>query len=404
MILAHQQQPRTNHSSGILDVLEDLKEKAEEQLADLRKAEVNTRHNYDMLKQSLEDQIAADTKAMEEQKAAKAGSEQARATAEGNLAETVKMLADGNGALQTVRGDCLTTAADHEATVAGRKEELGVIAQAKKILVDSTSGAVSQSYSLFQAVSLRSKSDLANVEVVTLVKKLAKKHHSAALAQLASRIAAVERFGAAAGEDPFAKIKGLISDMIAKLQSEASSEATEKAYCDEQMAKTEEKKAELDEDIAKLTSKIDKAAAASAGLKEDVARLQNELSALAKSQAEMDKIRRETHADYAQAKSDLEQGLTGVRKALGLLRDYYGSGSAAMLQSSQDVAAMMQQPAAPEHHEAATGAGGSIIGILEVCESDFAKNLATEEAEEADAQSEYDKTTQENEVTRTLKA
>merc|ERR1719150_2932096 len=64
---------------------------------------------------------------------------------------------------------------------------------------------------------------------------------------------------------------------------------------------------------------------------------------------------------------------------------------------------MMQQPAAPEHHEAATGAGGSIIGILEVVESDFAKNLATEEAEEADAQSEYEKTTQENEVTRTLK-
>merc|ERR1719282_1982324 len=64
---------------------------------------------------------------------------------------------------------------------------------------------------------------------------------------------------------------------------------------------------------------------------------------------------------------------------------------------------MMQQPAAPEHHESATGAGGSIIGILEVVESDFAKNLATEEAEEADAQSEYEKTTQENEVTRTMK-
>merc|ERR1719150_1101094 len=64
---------------------------------------------------------------------------------------------------------------------------------------------------------------------------------------------------------------------------------------------------------------------------------------------------------------------------------------------------MMQQPAAPEHHEAATGAGGSIIGILEVVESDFAKNLAAEEAEESDAQSEYEKITQENEVTKTTK-
>ena len=36
------------HSGGILDVLEDMKEKAEGQLADLRKAETNNKHNYEM--------------------------------------------------------------------------------------------------------------------------------------------------------------------------------------------------------------------------------------------------------------------------------------------------------------------------------------------------------------------
>merc|ERR1712050_2799 len=54
-------------------------------------------------------------------------------------------------------------------------------------------------------------------------------------------------------------------------------------------------------------------------------------------------------------------------------------------------------------HSKSAGAGGSIIDILEVVESDFAINLAKEEAEEADAQSEYDKVTQENAVTKTLK-
>lgn len=101
----------------------------------------------------------------------------------------------------------------------------------------------------------------------------------------------------------------------------------------------------------------------------DVKQFQSELAALTKSQAEMDKIRYETHADYVTAKAELEQGLEGVRKALSILRDYYGSG-AAMLQDSAE------QPAPPQKFSKAGGVGTSIIGILEVVESDFAKSLA----------------------------
>jgi len=215
---------------------------------------------------------------------------------------------------------------------------------------------------------------------------------AAALAQLASRIGVVMRYGGKNGDDPFAKVKGLISDMIAKLEKEAESEATEKAYCDEQMAKTEAKKQDLDSTIAKLTSKIDQSAARSAALKEEVVELEKELAALAKMQAEMDVIRQEQHADYTVAKADLEQGLAGVRKALSLLRDYYGS-----------AAALLQQPAKPETFEKASGAGGSIIDILEVCESDFATNLAKEESEEADSAENYEKTTQENKISTATK-
>ena len=52
----------TSQSGGIIDVLEDMKEKAESQLAELRKAEESSQRNYAMLKQSLEAQIAFDEK------------------------------------------------------------------------------------------------------------------------------------------------------------------------------------------------------------------------------------------------------------------------------------------------------------------------------------------------------
>merc|ERR1719327_1891359 len=72
-----------------------------------------------------------------------------------------------------------------------------------------------------------------------------------------------------------------------------------------------------------------------------------------------------------------------------------------MIQNDAQLSSFMQQPAKPAAHGKASGAGGSIINILEVCESDFATNLVKEEAEEADAQSEYEKTTQENKITKT---
>jgi len=182
---------------------------------------------------------------------------------------------------------------------------------------------------------------------------------------------------------------------------EAAEEASFKAYCDEEIAKTDQKKDELNTDIKKLTGKIDQASAMSESLKEDVAELQKELLDLAESQAQMDKAREEENAAYTTAKADLEEGLTGVQGALKVLRDYYGGGDAAFLQANTD--SFMKQPSPPAGHDKAAGAGGAIIDILEVCESDLSKNLAEIETEEATAQSMYDKTTQENKVTRATK-
>jgi len=382
-------------SGSIVDVLEDMKDKADSELDELRKAEGNAKHNFNMLKQSLEDQIGADTTDLDQEKSSKAGAEEGKATAEGDLTITTKELADVTAELATASSNCMQTAADHEATVTARTEELGVIAQAKKIVQDATGGAEAQSYSLLQ---ISSRSDLKKSEVITVIKNLARTHHSAALAQLASRVDAVVRYGGAGGEDVFGKIKGMIGDMIGKLEKEAEEDATEKAYCDEEMAKTEAKQTDLEGDIAKLSAKIDKAAATSAKRKEEVKELQAELASLAKEQAQLDSIRSEENADYRVAKTDLEAGINGVQKALTVLRDYYGGASFV-----QGDFSMMQQPAMPEKHAAASGAGGSIISLLEVCESDFSSNLAKEETQEADAASEYDKVTQENKVSKTMK-
>merc|ERR1719420_484153 len=317
-------------SGGIVDVLNDLLADAEGQLEDARKAESNLQNNYEMLKLELEDAIKFGGQEMDKTKKQIAANEETKAEAEGELEVTNKDLAEDMNQLAATHQECMTKATDFEAETASRGEELKVIAQAKKIIIEATGGAAAQTYSFLQLTSstrLRTRADLANFEAVKYVQKLSETMHSAALAQLANRMSAAARMGAAEGEDPFAKVKGLISDMIEALLKEAAEDAAHKGWCDKETSETKAKKEELTDEIDALTTKIDKMSADSAKLKEEVAILSKELADLAKAQAEMDKIREEENTAYVKNKAEMEQGLEGIKLALKVLREYYAKGS-----------------------------------------------------------------------------
>merc|ERR1719428_1831706 len=91
-----------SHSGGILDVLADMKEKAEAELSDLRKAETNAKQNFNMLKGSLEGEIGAAEHEKTQTETEKAEATELKAVSEGDLAVTEKDLADAQKALQVV--------------------------------------------------------------------------------------------------------------------------------------------------------------------------------------------------------------------------------------------------------------------------------------------------------------
>merc|ERR1719213_1160865 len=186
------------------------------------------------------------------------------------------------------------------------------------------------------------------------------------------------------GADIFAKVKGLIADMIEKLLKEAEEDATEKAFCHKEMAETNQKKADKEAAIEKLSTKIDSMTAKSAKLKEQVAELEKQLAALAKAQAEMDTLRAEEKGAFDANSAEMKKGIEGVQLALKVLNDYYAK--------------------ADKAHSSADGAGGGIIGLLEVCESDFTKGLAEMTATEEAAVAEYEQLTKENEIEKATKS
>jgi len=363
-------------SGGITDVLNNLLEKANAELEGARSKETGDLNNYEMLKQSLDDQIKFATKEMEEAKKSKAESEETKATAEGDLGVTSADLADDLSTLGSLHHDCMTKANEFETETKSRGEELKALATAKKIVIEATSLAQTS----FLQISTRS--DLVKFEAVRFVRDLGKKQHSTALAQLASRMASAIRFGGGNKADVFGKIKVLVTDMITKMEAEAEADATEKGFCDKELAETNAKKDDKTGEIEKLTAKIDKMTSKSKILGTEVAALQEQLGALTKSQAEMDKIRQEEKADFAASEAELSKGLAGIQTALKVLNDYYSKAA---------------------DHGSAGGSSTGIIGLLEVCESDFSKELAEITEAESSAQHSYDAETKENEITKVTK-
>merc|ERR1719183_664536 len=175
----------------------------------------------------------------------------------------------------------------------------------------------------------------------------------------------------------------LITDMIEKLEAEAEADATKKAYCDKELAETNQKKDDKTAEIEKLTAKIEQQTAQSAKLKEEVATLESELAALVREQAEMDKIRAEEKAQWEVNSAEMEKGLNGIKLALKVLNEYYAK--------------------ADKAHDSGDGASTGIIGLLEVAESDFSKGLTEMNAAEETAQNTYEQESKENEIEKTTK-
>jgi len=370
-----------SQSGGVMDTLNKLLEEAQGQLDEARNKETANIQAFQMLKQGLEDEVKFGNKEMDEAKQSRSASAEAKAVAEGDLDVTSKDLAEDIKTLQELHHNCMTKANDFEAEVKSRGEELKALATAKKIIKETTGGADDQSYGLDQESFLQMPEG--ETKAVRFIRQLAKHQKSTALAQLASRMASTIRFSSGSQEDIFAKVKDLIRNMIEKLEAEAEADATKKAYCDKELAETNQKKSDKTAEIEKLAAKIGSSTAKSAKLKEEVATLQKELGALVRGQAEMDKIRGEEKGIFDVNSAEMEKGLNGIKMALKVLNEYYAK--------------------ADKAHSSGDGASTGIIGLLEVCESDFSKGLAEMKATEETAITAYEQESQENEIEKVTK-
>lgn len=411
------QDPKAKQRSGsVVNVLEALLDKATSELSDLRHDEATKAGNFKLVDQSLRTKISTSDQALAnvKQKLAEAGEK--KATAEGDLSLNKEDLQEDIKSLDKLHHGCMSGASEFEEESKARDEELKAIAQAKKIVHESTSGAEQRAYSMSQdtsqdeaddddpsptpapsavdsvasLVQLRSVTQTSAIRATQLIKKLAKQRKSKSLIELFRYMQSMLRSKNLSVENPFAKVKTMISAMIDRLEKEAHKEAARKQYCDKEMADTQAKLDDKTDDMTKVATKVDQQSAESAMLSEEVSTLQMELAEIADAQKNMDEIRAKEKACYTAEKADLEQGVEGVRKAVQILRDYYAK-------SDDDDA--QEQDSGGQSNQASSG----ILSLLEVIDTDFSKTLSALQAEEDSSQSNYDAETHENNVAKAEK-
>merc|ERR1719262_2067938 len=111
-------------SSSVVDMLEKLSTKFKAERLALEKAEMNARHNHQLLMQRLTDNIKASESAASEKTAAKAGRLEDKASGEGDLALTTKAKAEDETALQESVTECNARSQEYEQNQVTRAEEI----------------------------------------------------------------------------------------------------------------------------------------------------------------------------------------------------------------------------------------------------------------------------------------
>jgi len=197
--------------------------------------------------------------------------------------------------------------------------------------------------------------------------------------------------------DHFVKVRGLIKDLIGRLEADADSEATTKEFCDDKMKRATANRDKANANMEVAVSEISKLTNRKALLKSEIQDLEQAIADNLKALNEATELRESEKAENTATIETAKEGKAAVELALSILSEFYGK--AALIQTSyvppnSDREGLTVADRAPEvfsgeyrgNKQSSTG----IMGLLEVIQSDFERTVTATEQEEETAQGAFD--------------
>mmetsp|Transcript_40066 Transcript_40066/g.103715 ORF Transcript_40066/g.103715 Transcript_40066/m.103715 type:complete len:697 (-) Transcript_40066:151-2241(-) len=199
-------------------------------------------------------------------------------------------------------------------------------------------------------------------------------------------------------EDHFVKVRQIIKDLVAKLESEAEAEKTQKGFCDEQMKLAITSRDEEQGKVETLKAKITGKEADKAQLKQEIAQLSKEIAENKRALMEATELREKESQENLLTIEEAGAGKEAVAHAVEVLKTFYGGAAfvqkASFVPTNSDREGKTVADRAPEvfdeDYKGSQEASKGIIGMLEVILSDFERTTKTVTQEEADAQEAFE--------------
>lgn len=193
-------------------------------------------------------------------------------------------------------------------------------------------------------------------------------------------------------KDHFVKVRGLIKDLIAKLEADAGSESTTKDECDQEMAAATSSRDKANADIESATAAIAKLEAHNTELRSEIVELKAAVAQLEKEMMEATALREEEKAANERTVAMSDEAISGVDFAISVLSQFYDNAfiqKGGYIPPNSDREGKTIKDLSPgifdtEYHGAQEASKG-IIGLLTVIKSDFERTKSTTETDESDA-------------------
>merc|ERR1719359_62193 len=241
-------------------------------------------------------------------------------------------------------------------------------------------------------------------KALNLLRSKARETHSRTLAKMAQQLAA--HLG-----DPFKDVNNMIEKMIFHLQADQTDEDKHKAWCDQEISKTNTSRENKEEKVEELTSKIDAAEATVQELTQDIADAQEMVAKITAFVEESTEIREIGKKENAKAIKDAQDAQDAVANAIAVLSDFYKESGNVEKEAWEFVQRGVDLPKNPDTWDSSyTGVSdpkkqpGGILTILEEVAAKFAAMEADTKAQEAQDQKEYAEQMSESDIEKAGRA